>query len=117
MMDLMLKQMHQQAVAPFGLYLRIAIDAHHLVETVGGQALADFDKTTIDRGLLVSKIGNRRARHRIFPRSRPKPSTLERVDVEMIDDQDVIERFLQAGEETDASSFELKLRQTLASHQ
>ena len=34
MMDLMLKQMHQQTIAPFGLHPRFAIDLHHLVETV-----------------------------------------------------------------------------------
>ena len=51
MMDLMLKQVHQQTIAPFGLYPAIAIDMHGFVETVSGQTLADFDETLIDGGL------------------------------------------------------------------
>src|ERR1700722_13992227 len=113
-MDLMLKQMHQQTIPPFGLYPRVAIDLHHFVETACGQTLADFDETPINRGLLDPKIGNSRARHRIFPRSRPQPSAFERVDVEMVNDEDVIESLLQAREEAGAFRFELGLREILA---
>lgn len=117
MMDLMLKQMHQKTIAPFGLYPRIAIDSHHFVETVRGQTLADGDEPPVNCGLLLSKIGDSRARHRIFPRSWPKRSTFQRVDVEMVNDQDVIEGLLQAREETGARRFKLGLGQVLASIQ
>jgi hypothetical protein len=48
MMDLVLKQMHQQAVAPFGLYPRVTVDANLFAETVGGQILAYLDETPVD---------------------------------------------------------------------
>jgi hypothetical protein len=38
MMNLMLKQMHQEAIAAFGLHPRIAIDAHDFVEAVRSEA-------------------------------------------------------------------------------
>jgi hypothetical protein len=57
-MNLMLKQMHQQTIVPFGLYPRITIDLHHFVETVCGQTPADLDKALIDGGLIEAKIGN-----------------------------------------------------------
>src|ERR1700688_5292621 len=49
MMDLMLKQMHQQTIATFGLYPRVAIEFHHFVEAVRGQTLADIDETLVNR--------------------------------------------------------------------
>ena len=48
MVDLMLKQMHQEAIAPFGLHPRIAIDTHDYVEAVSREALANLDKASID---------------------------------------------------------------------
>ena len=75
-MDLMLKQMHQQAVTPFGLHPGIAIDAHHLAEAVRGQVLADGDKPPIDGRLLDLEIGNRRARHLVLPRFRSRATRL-----------------------------------------
>jgi hypothetical protein len=96
MMDLVLKQMHQETIAPFVLYPRISIDLHHFVETVRGQTLADLDETPINCGLLESKIGNRRARYRVLPRFRPKPPAFERVNVEPVNNQDMIAGFLQA---------------------
>ena len=48
MMDLVLKQMHQQAVASFGLHPRVTIDSNLFAETVGGQILANLDQAPID---------------------------------------------------------------------
>src|SRR4029077_21080787 len=88
----------------------IAIDSHHFVEAVRGQALADGDEPPVNRSLLLTEIGNGRAGHRVLPRARPQPSALERVDVEVIDNQDVIKSFLQAWKEARALRLELGLR-------
>jgi hypothetical protein len=108
-MDLVLKQMHQQAITPFGLYARSAIDSHHFVEAAGRQTLADRDEPLINCGLLLPKISNSCARHRIIPRARTQPSAFERVNVEMVNDEDVIESLLQAWKETGTFRFELGL--------
>jgi len=51
MMDLVLEEMHEQAVAPFGLYPRIAIDPHDVVEEQGRQRIAGCDQALVDSSL------------------------------------------------------------------
>jgi hypothetical protein len=109
--------MHQQTVAPFGLHTRVSIDAHNFSKARCSQSLAEPYQSPIDRRLLNPKIGNTRAWHLVLPGFRPEPSTFERVDIEAIDNQDVVEGFLQAGEEARANRFELGLSEALAGAQ
>jgi hypothetical protein len=51
MVDLVLEEMHEQAVAPFGLYLRIAIDPHNAAKELRRQRIADCDQAFVDSGL------------------------------------------------------------------
>jgi hypothetical protein len=51
MVDLVLEEMHEQAVPPFGLYLRIAIDPHNAAEELRRQRIADCDQALVDSGL------------------------------------------------------------------
>jgi hypothetical protein len=62
MVDLMLKEVEQQAVAPLCLHAGIAIDPYEAVERLIGQALANGDQAPIDRPLLPLQVRYRRAR-------------------------------------------------------
>ena len=48
MVDLVLEQMHEQAVAPFGLHPRIAINPHDAAKEVRRQRIADSDQALVD---------------------------------------------------------------------
>src|SRR3954451_1843274 len=48
MVDLMLKQVHQNPVAAVGLYPRIPVDPHHAVETLRRQRIADRDQAGVN---------------------------------------------------------------------
>ena len=92
MVNLVLEQMHEQAVAPFGLHLRVAIDPHDVVEQGRRQRVADSDQTRVDCSLSPLEFSKRRTWNLVLPGFWPEPSTLERVDVEQIDDVDVVQR-------------------------
>ncbi len=58
MMDLVLEEMHEQAVAPFALYPWIAIDPHDVVEEEGRQRIADCDQALVDGSLSKLEFSN-----------------------------------------------------------
>jgi hypothetical protein len=47
MVDLVLEEMHEQAVAPFGLYPRIAIDPRNATEELRRQRIADCNQARL----------------------------------------------------------------------
>src|SRR5262249_24891690 len=51
MMDLMLEQMHQETIAPFGLHRNVAIDSHDVVETFRRQRITENDQSLVNGGL------------------------------------------------------------------
>ena len=51
MVDLVLEEMHEQAVASFGLYLRITIDPYNAAKELRRQRIADCDQAFVDSGL------------------------------------------------------------------
>jgi hypothetical protein len=53
MVDLVLEEMHEQAVAPFGLYPRIAINPHDAAKEVRRQRIADCDQALVDSSLSM----------------------------------------------------------------
>lgn len=57
MVDLVLEEMHEQAVAPFGLYARIAIDSHDAAKEFGRQGIADCDQALVDGSLSTLQFG------------------------------------------------------------
>ena len=58
MVDLVLEEMHEQAVAPFGLHQRIAIDPHDAAKEVRRQRIADCDQALVDSSLSTLQFGN-----------------------------------------------------------
>ena len=107
MVDLMLKKVQQQAVAPLRLHTGIAIDPHEAVERLIGQALANDDQAPVHRLLFPLELCHSRARQLVGPGLRAEPAAFESIDVEPVDDQDVVERGLDAREEAAASRGEL----------
>src|SRR6267142_1372363 len=57
MVDLVLEEMHEQAVAPFALYPRIAIDPHGAAKEVRRQCIADCDQALVDDNLSTLQLG------------------------------------------------------------
>ncbi len=53
MVDLVLEEMHEQAVAPFGLYPRVAIDPHDAAKEIRRQRIADCDQALVDSSLRM----------------------------------------------------------------
>lgn len=62
MMDLMLKQMHEQAVAALCLHPRVAIDTHDLAKPVCCERAADCNQAFVDGDLSLLERGNGRVR-------------------------------------------------------
>jgi hypothetical protein len=57
MVDLVPEEMHEQAVAPFGLYPCIAINPHDAVKEVSRQRVADSDQALVDSSLSTLEFG------------------------------------------------------------
>ena len=68
-------------------------------------------QTPVDRGLRVVERGNRVARLLVRPGRRPERAAFHRVDIKVVDDQDVIERGAQARKEAGSFRDELLRRQ------
>src|SRR5690349_17608609 len=96
MMNLMLKQVHQNPVAAVGLYPRISVDPHNIVEKLWRQRIADSDQAFINGALGDRQLRNGREWYVVLPRRRSQPSALECINVEQVDDVDVVQRELQA---------------------
>src|SRR4029077_9628695 len=75
MVGLMLKKMHQQAVAPFGLHPRLAIDPHDAVEQLWRQCIAHRDQAAVDRRLCGFQFRNRRTGDFVLPGLWSEPAT------------------------------------------
>ena len=71
----------------------------------------DLEQAPIDRGLRFLQRGDRCARLLIRPGGRAERAAFHRVDVKMVDDQDVVERGAQAWEEAGAFCGEFFRRQ------
>src|SRR5215472_206533 len=99
MMNLVLKKVHEQAIAAFDLDVLASIDPHLAVQRGWRERVAGTHQTLVHRRLSWRKLGKSRKRNRIFPGLRPEPSALQRIDVKKIDDIDVVQRCLQAREE------------------
>src|ERR1700733_1656196 len=117
MVNLVLEEMHEQAVAAFGLNPRVAIDPHGAAEEGRRQRVADSDQAVVDCSLGGSEFGQRATRNLVLPGFWPEPSALERVDVKEIDDVDVVQGQLQAGEEARPLRLKFLLAQPSASRQ
>src|SRR5262245_8877657 len=109
MMNLMLKEVHEKPVAAFGLDPRIAVDSDKAVEKLGRQRIADGDQASIDGGLGNRQLRNGGPWYVVLPRRRSQPSALECIDVEQVDDVDMVQRELQAREESGPLRFKLLL--------
>ena len=96
---------------------RVAIDPYDVVEESRRQRVADSDQAVVDFSLRALEFSERGTRNLILPGLWPEPSTLKRVDVEEIDDVNIIQRHLQAGEEARPLRFEFLLAQACASRQ
>src|SRR5947208_2103814 len=116
-MDLVLEQMHEQAVAPFGLHPRVAIDTHDAVQQRRRQRIADGDQALVGGGLSTLELCQRWIWNLVFPGFWPEPSTLQRVNVEQVDDVNMVQGLLQTGEETGPPGFELVLGEVRASNE
>src|SRR5581483_3630665 len=118
MMNVVLEQMHQQAVAALLLHPRAAMDANDLLrEVVFAQPVAEGDQAVVDRALRPRQLGHGAARLFIGPGGRTQRAALQRVDIEMIDDEDVVQRCLDRGEEARALRLEFALREFCAGRQ
>src|SRR5579872_808512 len=117
-MNVVLEQMHQQAVAALLLHPRAAMDANDLLrEVVLAQPVAEGDQAVVDRALRPRQLGHGAARLFIGPGGRTQRAALQRVDIEMIDDEDVVQRCLDRGEEARALRLEFALREFCAGRQ
>src|SRR4051812_36825924 len=107
MVDLVLKQMHQQPVAAFALHPRVAVDPYDIVEPVRRQRIAEPDQALVHRGLRAAEIGEQWKRHLILPGLWPEPAALDRIHIEQVDDVDVVQGPLQAGKEAAPFGYEI----------
>ena len=74
----------------------------------------DLEQAPVDRGLRFLQRGNGRARLLVRPRGRAERAAFHRVDVKMVDDQDVVERGAQAWKEAGSLRGEFLRRQPRA---
>src|SRR5262245_297249 len=117
MMDLMLEEVQEQPVAALGLDAGISVEAHSGGERLLGQDVADGNEAPIDIPLLTLQVRHGGAGHWVGPRLGAEPATLEAIDVEPVDDEDVVERRLEAWEEACPCRFELALGEARARRQ
>src|SRR3569832_2203191 len=114
MMDLVLEQVHQQAVAALVLYPCVAIDPDDIGEARRCLCLAERDQAPVHRGLRRLQLRKRWKRQLVLPGTRSEPSAFQRIDIEQVDDVEVVERALQAGEEAGARGREFSLSQVFS---
>jgi hypothetical protein len=103
MMHLMLEQMQQQTVHPLALDGGAAMHGDDALQAGGVERFDDLEQAPVDCGLGLLQRGDRCARLLIRPGGRAERAAFHRIDVEVIDDQDVVERGAQAWKE--AGSF------------
>src|SRR5262249_31204550 len=99
MVDLVLEEMHEGAVAALCLYPRLAIYSHDATKQVRRQRIADRDQALVGSCLSTLQFCSGRTGNLVHPSFWPEPSTLKRVDIEQADDVIVVQRQLQTREE------------------
>jgi hypothetical protein len=109
MVDLVLEQVQQRAIGPLRLHARAAVHTDDPVWPGFIQRLSPGDQSTIDRRLGGPQVRDRRKGNWIRPRSRAERATLERIDIEPVDDQDVVQGGLDRREKPRSRRFELRL--------
>jgi hypothetical protein len=112
MVDLVLEQVQQKAVGPFRLHARAAVHMDDPIRPDFVQRLAPGDQSTIDRRLGRPQVQDGGKGNWIRPRGRAERATLQRIDVEPVDDQDVVQGSLDRREKTRSRRFELRLCQS-----
>src|SRR6187551_859193 len=103
MMHLVLEQMQQQSVHPLALDGGAAMHGDDAPQAGAVERFDDLEQTLVDGGLGLLQRGDRYARLLVRPGGGAERAAFHRVDVKMVDDQDVIERGAQAWKE--AGSF------------
>jgi hypothetical protein len=111
MVNLVLKQVHQQAIASFNLDTRASIDPHLAGQQGRCQRVADTDQTLVHRRLSPRKLCNSWKRNWIFKGRRSKPSALKCINVKKINTINVVQRCLQTREEARARGLKFALGQ------
>jgi hypothetical protein len=111
MVNLVLNEMHQQAITPFNLDTRASIDPRLAAQVIRRQRVANTDEAPVYRRLSRRKLGNSWKRDRSLPGLRPEPSAFKRIDVKKINDMNVVQRSLQTREEARALGLEFALGQ------
>src|ERR1700742_1067802 len=84
MVDVMLEQMHQKAIAAFVLDVALAMDVHDAVQPFGRERVAERDQAAVDRGLRALQTGDIRIWNGGAPGPRSERSALQRIDVKQI---------------------------------
>ena len=103
MVHLVLEEVQQPTVHPFALDGGAAMHGDDALQSGAVECFDDLEQTAVDCGLGFLQRGNRRARLLIRPGGRSERAAFHRVDVKVVDDQDVVERGAQARKE--AGSF------------
>ncbi len=115
--DLMLEEMHQKAVAPFALHGLDAIDLDDCIAGCVGECVAVRDQAPVEIRLRAFQCAARRIGHAVLPGFRAECAALECIDVEQVDDADVVQGLLQARKEAGTFSLEFRLAQAFAGRQ
>ena len=112
--NVVLEQMQQQTVHPFALDGGAAMHGDDALQSGAVERFHDGEQAPIHRGLCFLQRGNGLARLLVRPGVGPERAAFHRIDVEVIDDQDVIERGAQARKEAGSLRGEFVLRQPRA---
>src|SRR5437899_5038479 len=89
MMHLMLEQMQEQAVHPLALDGGAAMHGDDALQSGAVERFDDGEQTPVYRGLGFPQRGNRCTRLLIRPGGGSERAAFHRIDVKMIDDQDM----------------------------
>src|SRR5258705_11415165 len=111
MVNLVLKQVHQQAIASLNLDASTSIDPHLAVQQGRYHGVAGTDQTLVHRRLSSRKLCMSWKRNWIFPGLRSKPSALKCINVTKINHTNVVQRSLQTREEARALGLKFALDQ------
>src|SRR5437899_251228 len=107
----MLEQVQEQTVHPLALYGGAAMHGDDALQSGRVERFDDLEQTPIDRGLSLLQRANRCTRLLVRPGGRAERAAFHRVDVKMVDDQDVVERGAQARKEAGSFRGEFVRRQ------
>src|SRR5690606_13026610 len=92
MMGLVLEQVAEDVVETVGLDTAAAMDLDKVGQVAGRQAVTEFQKTAIDIGLRSAQFRYVGKGRLVFPGLGPKRAAFQRIDVEPVDDEDMVQR-------------------------